>query len=45
MGFVVLLKNVRKWKRNLLMIAACYLIAVAVGMLVNLLGVVIPFTW
>ncbi|MBQ7913002.1 MAG: arsenic efflux protein [Clostridia bacterium] len=45
MGFVVLLKNVRKWKRNLIMIAACYLIAVAVGMIVNLLGVVISFTW
>ena len=45
MGFVVLLKNVRKWKRNLLMIAACYLIAVSVGMIVNLLGVAIPFTW
>ena len=45
MGFVVLLKNVRKWKRNLIMIISCYLIAVAVGMLVNLLGIVIPFTW
>lgn len=45
MGFVVLLKNVRKWKRNLLMIVACYVIAVAVGLLVNLLGIVIPFTW
>lgn len=45
MGFVVLLKNVRKWKRNLLMIVACYVIAVAVGLLLNLLGMVIPFTW
>lgn len=45
MGFVVLLKNTRKWKRNLLMVVACYCIAVAVGMLVNLLGIVIPFTW
>ena len=45
MGFVVLLKNVRKWKRNVIMIIACYLIAVAVGMLVNLLGIFIPFTW
>ena len=43
MGFVVLLKNVRKWKRNLIMIAACYIIAVAVGLLINLLGIVIPF--
>ena len=45
MGFVVLLKNVRKWKRNLIMIIACYLISVAVGMIINLLGVFIPFTW
>ena len=44
MGFVVLLKNVRKWKRNLAMIAACYLISVAVGLLLNLIGFVIPFT-
>lgn len=43
MGFVVLLKNVRKWKRNLIMIAACYIIAVAVGLLINLFGIVIPF--
>lgn len=45
MGFVVLLKNVRKWKRNLFMVLACYLIAVCVGMLLNLIGIVIPFTW
>lgn len=44
MGFVVLLKNVRKWKRNLILVLACYAIAVAVGMLLNLVGVVIPFT-
>jgi hypothetical protein len=44
MGFVVLLKNVRKWKRNLILILVCYGIAVAVGMLLNLLGMVIPFT-
>ena len=36
MGFVVLLKNVRKWKRNLLMIAVSYFVSVAVGLLCNL---------
>ena len=36
MGFVVLLKNVRKWKRNLLMILACYLISVTIGILLNI---------
>lgn len=36
MGFVVLLKNVRQWKRNLIMIAACYLISVCVGLIFNL---------
>ena len=44
MGFVVLLKNVRRWKRNLILILLCYVIAVAVGMLLNLVGIVIPFT-
>lgn len=44
MGFVVLLKNVRKWKRNLILVLVCYGIAVAVGMLLNLIGIVIPFT-
>lgn len=37
MGFVVLLKNMRKWKRNLSLIAICYCISVAVGLLLNLL--------
>ena len=36
MGFVVLLRNGRKWKRNLLMILACYLISVLVGVLLNI---------
>jgi hypothetical protein len=44
MGFVVLLKNVRRWKRNLILVLVCYGIAVAVGMLLNLIGIVIPFT-
>lgn len=37
MGFVVLLKNVRKWKRNLAMIAFCYVVSVVIGLLCNLL--------
>ena len=37
LGFVVLIKNVKKWKRNLALLVACYAIAVGVGMLCNLL--------
>ncbi|MBQ3221761.1 MAG: arsenic efflux protein [Clostridia bacterium] len=40
MGFVILLKNTKKWKRNLLLILVCYLIAVSVGLICNLF----PFT-
>lgn len=36
MGFVVLLKNVRKWKRNLGLIAFCYGVSVVIGLLCNL---------
>ncbi len=36
MGFVVLLKNVRKWKRNLSLIAVCYAVSVAVGLVLNI---------
>ena len=39
MGFVVLLKNVRKWKRNLLLLSISYFASVAVGMLCNLLPI------
>lgn len=35
LGFVVLLKNTRRWKRNLMLIGICYLVAVAVGLLLN----------
>lgn len=35
LGFVVLLKNTRKWKRNLLMIVSLYLVSVAIGLLLN----------
>lgn len=37
MGFIVLLKNVRRWKRNLAMIVFCYVVSVVVGLLCNLL--------
>lgn len=37
MGFVVLLKNVRKWKRNLILILISYGVSVLVGILCNLL--------
>ncbi len=36
MGFVVLLKNVRQWKRNVLLIAVCYAVSVLIGILLNL---------
>ncbi len=36
MGFVVLLRNVRQWKRNLALIALCYLLSVLVGVLLNI---------
>ncbi len=37
MGFVVLLKNVRQWKRNLTLVSVCYGVSVVVGILLNLL--------
>ncbi len=36
MGFVVLLKNVRKWKRNLALIAFLYALSVGIGLLLNI---------
>ena len=36
MGFVVLLRNVRQWKRNVALIAACYALSVLVGFALNL---------
>lgn len=35
LGFVVLLKNTKKWKRNLLLIFTSYAVAVAFGVLLN----------
>lgn len=40
MGFVVLFRNVRKWKRNLSLFAFCYSVSVLIGLLLNIL----PFT-
>ena len=39
MGFVVLLKNTRKWKRNLLLLCVCYFVPVALGVICNLFPV------
>lgn len=41
MGFVVLLKNVRKWKRNLALIGVAYAVSVVVGILCN--AITLPF--
>jgi hypothetical protein len=37
MGFVVLLRNMRQWKRNLLLIVFCYVVSVVIGLLWNLI--------
>lgn len=42
MGFVVLLRNVRQWKRNLAMIATCYLVSVIIGLILNGILAYIP---
>ncbi len=41
MGFVVLLKNVRRWKRNVALIAFCYALSVTVGLLLNIFPVAV----
>ena len=40
MGFVVLLRNVGQWKRNLWMILFCYAVSVCIGLLFN----IVPLT-
>ena len=35
LGFVVLIRNMKKWKRNLALLFSCYAIAVLVGLLFN----------
>jgi hypothetical protein len=39
MGFVVLLRNTKKWKRNLALIAVSYFVSVAVGLILNIFPV------
>lgn len=41
MGFVVLIKNVRQWKRNLILIGFCYLVSVLIGILLNVFPLVV----
>jgi hypothetical protein len=41
LGFVVLLKNTRRWKRNLALIGFSYVVSAVVGMLCNLLGLAV----
>ena len=41
LGFVVLLRNVKEWKRNLVLIAVCYAVSVLIGTLFNAFGVLI----
>ena len=36
MGFVVLLRNTRKWKRNLALVFVCYVASALVGVLLNI---------
>ena len=39
LGFLVLLKNTRRWKRNLVLIGVSYAISVLVGILCNLISI------
>ena len=41
MGFVVLLRNVKKWKRNLVLILVCYAVSVLVGVLLNIFPILV----
>lgn len=41
LGFVVLLKNTKKWKRNIAMIAFSYLIAVLIGLVFNAFSILL----
>ncbi len=38
LGFVVLIKNTKKWKRNLILVGVCYVVSVAFGYLLNVTG-------
>ena len=39
MGFVVLLRNTKQWKRNLALVFLCYAVSVLVGLILNLLPI------
>ena len=41
MGFVVLLKNTRQWKRNLSMLGIAYGVSVAVGLIMNVVPILL----
>ena len=41
MGFVVLLRNVKKWKRTLVLILVCYAVSVLVGVLLNIFPILV----
>ena len=41
LGFVVLLKNTKKLKRNILLIVATYVISVAAGVIINCIAMLV----
>ena len=41
MGFVVLLRNTRQWKRNLALVIVCYAASVFVGLLLNIAPILV----
>ncbi len=41
LGFVVLLKNTKQWKRNLALIVVCYVVSIAVGVAVNAIALAV----
>ncbi len=41
MGFVVLLKNTKKWKRNLALLGTCYFVPVLLGVICNIFPFVV----
>lgn len=42
LGFVILLKNTKKWKRNLLLLIGIYAVGAVTGLVCNALGAVLP---
>ena len=41
MGFVVLFKNVKEWKRNLCLVGVCYVLSVVLGLILNIFPIVV----